>query len=58
MLHKEGGWKADTDPTEPQQYQRFMKKIDKDTSLAAAMKLNMDTVKSCMMQNNQIDPFE
>ena len=34
-----------------------MKKIDKDTNLAAAMKYNMDTVKSCMMQNNQIDPF-
>jgi dynein intermediate chain 2 len=58
MIHKEGGWKVDTDPTEPQQYQRFMKKIDKDTSLAAAMKANMDTVKTCMMQNNQIDPFE
>lgn len=35
-----------------------MKKIDKDTSLATAMKINVETVKSCMMQNNQIDPFE
>lgn len=38
MFHKEGGWPETIDPTEPQQYARFMKKIDKDQGFATQVK--------------------
>jgi len=45
MLHREGGiwfskigWPETVDPTEPQQYARFMKKIDKDQGFAQQIK--------------------
>ena len=38
MYHREGGWPETIDPTEPQQYARFMKKIDKDQGFSAQVK--------------------
>ena len=58
MLHKEGGWPETVDPTEPQQYTRFMKKIDKDQGFAAQVKALCEIAERCMLKNNQIDMFE
>jgi dynein intermediate chain 2, axonemal len=58
MFHKEGGWPEAIDPTEPQQYARFMKKIDKDQGFAAQVKGLCEVAERCMLKNNQIDMFE
>jgi dynein intermediate chain 2, axonemal len=58
MFHKEGGWPETIDPTEPQQYARFMKKIDKDQGFATQVKGLCEVAERCMLKNNQIDMFE
>ena len=58
MFHKEGGWPETVDPTEPQQYSRFMKKIDKDQGFAVQVKGLCEVAERCMLKNNQIDMFE
>ena len=58
MFHKEGGWPETIDPTEPQQYSRFMKKIDKDQAFATQVKNLCEVAERCMLKNNQIDMFE
>ena len=58
MFHREGGWPESIDPTEPQQYTRFMKKIDKDQGFAAQVKSLCEIAERCMLKNNQIDMFE
>jgi dynein intermediate chain 2 len=58
MFHKEGGWPETIDPTEPQQYSRFMKKIDKDQAFATQVKGLCEVAERCMLKNNQIDMFE
>ena len=57
MYHREGGWPQTVDPTEPQQYTRFMKKIDKDQGFAAQVKALCEVAERCMLKNNQIDMF-
>lgn len=46
------------DPTEPQQYARFMKKMDKDQGFATQVKELCDVAEKVMLRNNQIDLFE
>ena len=58
MYHREGGWPETIDPTEPQQYARFMKKIDKDQGFAGQVKALCEVAERCMLKNNQIDMFE
>lgn len=58
MFHREGGWPETIDPTEPQQYARFMKKIDKDQGFAAQVKSLCEIAERCMLKNNQIDMYE
>lgn len=58
MYHREGGWPESVDPTEPQQYARFMKKIDKDQGFAGQVKALCEVAERCMLKNNQIDMFE
>lgn len=58
MQHREGGWPESIDPTEPQQYARFMKKIDKDQGFASQVKALCEVAQRCMLKNNQIDMFE
>lgn len=38
MCHREGGWPESIDPTEQQQYIRYMRKIDRDQNFAAQVK--------------------
>lgn len=52
------GWPESVDPTEQQQYARFMKKVDKDQSFAAQVKSLCEVAERCMLKNNQIDMFE
>jgi dynein intermediate chain 2, axonemal len=52
------GWPETIDPTEQQQYARFMKKIDKDQTFAAQVKSLCEVAEKCMLRNNQIDMFE
>lgn len=46
------------DPTEPQQYARFMKKVDKDQNFAQQVKSLCEIAERTMLKNNQIDMFE
>lgn len=52
------GWPETIDPTEQQQYARFMKKIDKDQVFAAQVKALCELAEKCMLKNNQIDMYE
>ena len=52
------GWPETIDPTEQQQYARFMKKVDKDQVFAAQVKYLCELAEKCMLKNNQIDMFE
>lgn len=58
MWHREGGWPDTVDPTEPQQYARFMKKVDKDQGFAQQVKALCEIAERTMLKNNQIDMFE
>lgn len=58
MFHKEGGWPAGVDPTEPQETAKHKKKIEKDASFAVAVKELSGHIEKCIYQNNQIDLFE
>ena len=58
MYHREGGWPETIDLTEPQQYTRFMKKIDKDQNFAQQVKSLCEVAERCMLKNKQIDMFE
>jgi dynein intermediate chain 2 len=52
------GWPESIDPTETQQYMRYMKKVDKDQNFAAQVKTLCEIAERCMLQNKQIDMFE
>ncbi len=58
MYHREGGWPDSIDPTEIQQYTRFMKKVDKDQNFASQVKSLCEVAEKIMSKNNQIDMFE
>lgn len=58
MKHIEGGWPKEVDPTEPQDTKKWKKKLDKDPGFAAGVKDTVNSAKTCVKQNNQIDLFE
>ncbi|CAK0870145.1 unnamed protein product [Prorocentrum cordatum] len=58
MMHTEGGWPKEIDPTEVQDTLKWIKRLEKDPTYTAAVKnLTSQTVK-CIEQNNTIDLFE
>lgn len=48
MYHKEGGWPSNVDPSEPQETNKYKKKIDKDPIFGAATKDLVTTVDRCV----------
>jgi len=58
MLHREGGWPKDVDPTEPADVNRFRKKAEKDEDYKSAVKALGPVISRCMKQNNTIDIYE
>ena len=58
MLHREGGWPKDVDPTEPADTNRFRKKAEKDEDYKSAVKALGPVISRCMKQNNTIDIYE
>ena len=58
VLHMEGGWPKDIDPTEKDQTQRYRKKVEKDETYIKEVKAMGDAVESLIMQNVSIDIYE
>jgi dynein intermediate chain 2 len=60
MRHKEGGWPAHIDPTEPADQAKYAKQMYRDTTLgfSQATKEMVQGVTKCIRQNNEIDLFE
>lgn len=58
MLHREGGWPKDVDPSEPADVNRFRKKAEKDEDYKSAVKQLGPLIGRCMKQNNTIDIYE
>ena len=58
MLHTEGGWPKDIDPTEKEQTTRYRKKIEKDEEYIRQVKALGEGVEHSIMQNNAIDIYE
>ena len=58
VLHMEGGWPKDIDPTEKDQTQRYRKKVEKDETYIKEVKAMGDAVESLIMQNRSIDIYE
>jgi dynein intermediate chain 2 len=48
MSHREGGWPGGVDPTEPQDTNKYKKKIEKDPSFAIAVKELCQHVEKCI----------
>ena len=53
MLHTEGGWPKDVDPTEQSDVARYRKKAEKDEEYRYAIKTLAPIVTRCMRQNNK-----
>ena len=58
MLHTEGGWPKDVDPTENSDTNRFKKKVEKDEEYKATVKGLGPILEDCIKQNNTIDIYE
>ena len=58
MLHTEGGWPKDVDPTENSDTNRFKKKVEKDDEYKATVKGLGPILEDCIKQNNTIDIYE
>merc|ERR1719313_1911402 len=58
MLHTEGGWPKDIDPTEKEQTTRYRKKIEKDEEYIRQIKALGEGVEHSIMQNNAIDIYQ
>lgn len=58
MLHLEGGWPKDVDPTEKEQTTRFRKKVEKDETYIAQIKALGDVVEHSIMQNIAVDIYQ
>eukprot|EP00039_Didymoeca_costata_P019758 m.338817 g.338817 ORF g.338817 m.338817 type:complete len:593 (+) comp18555_c0_seq1:178-1956(+) len=56
--HKEGGWAKDVDPNEPEQVERFRKKVEKDENYSTQITSVGGSVMHCLLQNNAIDIYE
>ena len=60
MKHIQGGWPKDIDPTEPQEAQKYKRKLEKDPTLGygPSVAATAKGATDCIRQNNQNDMFE
>jgi len=58
MVHVEGGWPKDIDPTEVEHTIRYRKKVEKDEDYIAAIAQLGAQVEELIKQNNAIDIYE
>jgi len=58
MMHEEGGWPKDIDPTEAQDTSKFRKRLEKDPAFTNVVKQLTKQTIMCLEQNTTIDLFE
>lgn len=58
MKHMEGGWPENTDPTEADQVERYLKKANKDARIRSTVQSLAGVAEMCIKQNNTIDIYE
>ncbi|KXS16505.1 WD40 repeat-like protein [Gonapodya prolifera JEL478] len=58
ILHLQGGWPKDVDPTDVEHTIRYRKKIEKDEDYARVVQELGETVEHCIKQNNAIDIYQ
>jgi len=58
ILHLQGGWPKDVDPSDVEHTIRFRKKIEKDEEYIKSIKTLGDAMEQCIKQNNAIDIYE
>ncbi|KAJ1536017.1 Dynein intermediate chain 2, axonemal, partial [Nowakowskiella sp. JEL0078] len=58
ILHLQGGWPKDVDPTDVEHTIRYRKKIEKDDEYIRVVKTLGDSMEHCIKQNNAIDIYE
>ncbi|KAM7542954.1 hypothetical protein Aperf_G00000018921 [Anoplocephala perfoliata] len=56
--HTEGGWPKDVNYNEPEQVQRYRKKIEKDEQYAVILQSLANSVEHCIKQNNALNIYE
>ncbi|CAG0921217.1 unnamed protein product [Notodromas monacha] len=56
--HVEGGWPKDINAMEPDQTQRFRKKIEKEEGFVQTVKELGNVMTHCIMQNNAVDIYQ
>jgi len=58
MMHAEGGWPKDIDPTEAQDTVKYRKRLEKDPTFTASVKHLTKQTEASLEQNITIDLFE
>ncbi|KAH6583073.1 hypothetical protein BASA61_008197 [Batrachochytrium salamandrivorans] len=58
ILHTQGGWPKDVDPTDVEHTIRYRKKIEKDEEYMRSIKTLGESMEHCIKQNNAIDIYE
>lgn len=58
MIHTEGGWPKEVEPTEAQDCLKFRKRLEKDQRFIDSVKMLTKQTITCLKQNNTIDLFE
>ncbi|KAJ3384875.1 Dynein intermediate chain 2, axonemal [Lobulomyces angularis] len=58
ILHLQGGWPKDVDPSDVEHTIRYRKKIEKDEEYIRSVKGMGDIMEHCIKQNNAIDIYE
>ncbi|KAH9281265.1 Dynein intermediate chain 3, ciliary [Echinococcus granulosus] len=56
--HTEGGWPKDVNYNEPEQVQRYRKKIEKDELYTVTLHALASSVEHCIKQNNALNIYE
>ncbi|KAJ3189484.1 Dynein intermediate chain 2, axonemal [Gaertneriomyces sp. JEL0708] len=58
ILHTQGGWPKDVDPTDVEHTIRYRKKVEKDDEYMRAVQNLGSAMEHCIKQNNAIDIYE
>ncbi|KAJ3291402.1 Dynein intermediate chain 2, axonemal [Borealophlyctis nickersoniae] len=58
ILHIQGGWPKDVDPTDVEHTIRYRKKVEKDDEYIRAVQTLGNSMEHCIKQNNAIDIYE
>lgn len=58
MMHTEGGWPKDIDPTDPEQVIRFRKKVERDETYIHNVATLGAAVEDLVKENNAIDIYQ